>query len=98
MFKGLLDILKDRGLRIENRQGSRGGFAGIFDAEVARHHGASPGLRRSILGEGRKCPAPTAATVMAYPMTEYGKPRAAPSEAEMMKKYLTDGGLHREDF
>lgn len=104
MFKSLRDniasILKGRGISIENRQGGQGGFAGRYDAEMdANHqHWCSDELRRAILGEGEKRPVPTAETVMQCPMKEYGRPRAATSGTETMRRYLQDGALDREDI
>ena len=104
MFKTLRDniasILDGRGIQIENRQGSRGGFAGMYDAEMdANHqHWASDGLRRAILGEGEKRAVPTAANVMQSPTKEYGRPRAATSGTQTMQKYLADGALDHEDI
>jgi hypothetical protein len=103
MFKSLRDgiasILKGRGISIENRQSGRGGFAGMYDAEmdVNHQHWASEGLRRAILGEGEKRAVPTAANVMQCPIKEYGRPRAATSGRQTMERYLQDGALDHED-
>jgi hypothetical protein len=103
MFKTLRDnitsILKGRGISIENRQGNRGGFGGMYDAEMeANHqHWASDELRRAILGEGPKRPVPTAETVMQCPMREIGRKPAATGGAQEMQHYLRDGGICRDD-
>jgi hypothetical protein len=103
MFKtlrnGIASILKCRGLSIENRQGSRGGFADMYDAEIdANHqHWASDELRRAILGEGEKRPVPTAANVMQCPMREVGRKQQATGGVQEMQQYLQDGGIYRED-